>query len=210
MNAGGSPEGGRARVVVCGILCPVVRGGVALAGAVTVWSIVGIAGCGGRSDLLLLGGSVDAGLRDATQPTVDASMREAAVDAGVDAYDAPPTPPMCGPSNCTGSHCCQPDGTCVAATTEACGVDGEPCFACPAAYPDCEKPGLGCSAGVPGGCRPETCGGCCPYIPNLSSTECAMGTTDQQCGSGGAFCDACDSGICLPLPGGGGTCGKAQ
>ena len=180
-----------------------MRGGVALAGVVM---LRGLAGCGGRSDLLLLGGSVDAGQRDVTQPTVDASVPEAAVDAGSDASDAPPSPPMCGPSNCTGNRCCQPDGACVLGTTEACGYDGEPCFACPAAYPECGKDPQGCSALVPGGCRPENCAGCCPNGGGVSSTYCVIGTSATVCGSGGAFCAACGTGSCTALPDGGGAC----
>jgi hypothetical protein len=87
----------------------------------------------------------------------------------------------CSPATCT-NGCC--DGnTCVRGGTadNACGPpNGGACTNCEARGEVCQ--GHQCKAQ----CGPSNCAGCC-----RSATECAIGTANDECGSGGASCANC-------------------
>lgn len=159
-----------------------------------------------------------------TEPSGDASVAEAAADGGaaqdangtslfdspafVDASPPPPPsepdggPPLhtpCGgdgPATCTG--CCNEDGVCVIAETNAaCGTAAGACVAC-AAGESCD--GGACVRPQPS-CGPSNCAGCC-----IGDSACADGTQNAACGQFGAACAPCTR--CRAAAGGGGTCGN--
>jgi hypothetical protein len=92
-------------------------------------------------------------------------------------------PQTCGPGNCSG--CCV-NGQCVGgAANTACGFGGQQCR-------DCSPSGSACMNGVCGPppplCNAQTCpGGCC--VGNV----CAVGTQNNDCGSGGQQCQNCSA-----------------
>lgn len=105
----------------------------------------------------------------------------------------------CDRNTCT-AGCCQPDGTCLRATTDAaCGSDGQACQACASEET--------CRAGVctrffddQATCL-ATCRGCC------IEGRCAATPTDVYCGPPGGTCrlcafhEQCVDGACALDPG---------
>jgi hypothetical protein len=107
--------------------------------------------------------------------------------------------PNCGPANCQG--CCQGTSFCALAgnSNQACGRNGEQCAQC-----DCvpQPGGGGECGGAGGGCGYPGCHGCCSG-PNV----CAVGLSQQACGSNGETCHPCGDGQqCAPSPSTGGVC----
>lgn len=101
-------------------------------------------------------------------------------DSPQDTPDASDAPDACGPGNCEG--CCEGDACKAGTTTDACGVGGSICVACPQATPVCAAGK--CEAQHPS-CGPSTCAGCC------MNDTCQAGTTTIACGKGGAVCVGC-------------------
>ena len=134
-----------------------------MAVAATACVALGIAACGGRSDL---GGP--------------------ASDAGA----ADPPPRACGPATCAG--CCDDAGACQPGTAESqCGAGGGACQACDPRYDVCNPRGGGpdvtdvvCWAP----CPLRECAGCCTL-----DGECVGGAADDACGGPQRVCQDCAS-----------------
>ena len=110
---------------------------------------------------------------------------------------APDGSTTCG--DCPG--CCQGTVCLRGESTDACGIYGYACVACPHGA-SCFKGA--CSIPDPN-CGPSNCAGCC-----LDANTCSFGTAPDACGFGGADCQGCGSAndlmACVPQAGGGGSC----
>jgi hypothetical protein len=94
----------------------------------------------------------------------------------------------CSQANCTG--CCEGSACRAGTEASACGALGQACI-------DCSSPTVVCVAGDSGTggtcesvqqCNPQTCPkGCCV------GDVCAVGTQDEDCGTGGLACQSCSA-----------------
>jgi hypothetical protein len=155
------------------------------------------------------GGTPGTDVADATVDGAGQPMGGTIFDAG---SSLPPGP--CGPFTCP-DGCCQSDGTCFVATAGAvntpCGSNGEACTTCAAG----EMCFGGCVRDLGETCSATNCAGCCLLASTMgntisTSTQCADGTQDSFCGSGGAQCNRCspatNGGHCVADSPSGGHC----
>jgi hypothetical protein len=140
--------------------------------------------------------STDGGSAPDAASLFDASLSG---DASVSLHDGGPSPGLCagGPGSPTCTGCCDSDGNCITAETNAaCGTGGEACLACGAS--------ASCTGGTcihpQPGCDPSNCAGCCQ-----GDSSCAVGSQNAACGVAGQACAPCLD--CNPSAGGGGSCG---
>jgi hypothetical protein len=104
--------------------------------------------------------------------------------------------PQCNPSNCKG--CCNGNACVPGNDNGACGIGGVACANCTVQNEVCN--GAGQCVNIPPKCGPFNCAnGCC------HGNTCVPGSSDNQCGNGGALCqdctqngDVCQKPHCVP------------
>ena len=111
--------------------------------------------------------------------------------------------PNCGPASCKG--CCENAMYCSDGLTSygGCGFGGQLCQQCQGATPVCvAQPGGGGACGGVQTCNAENCPyGCC------QGNVCALGYSNDACGTQGNACTPCAAGqTCIESGSGGGIC----
>ncbi|HEY1691774.1 MAG TPA: hypothetical protein VGG39_06415 [Polyangiaceae bacterium] len=100
----------------------------------------------------------------------------------------------CGPQNCPG--CCEGQACVQGTDPNACGIGGQSCADCTSVGGFCvAQGGFGGFCETNNFCDSTNCDGCCDFNGN-----CQPGTTANECGVAGGFCNDCTA-----TPGGG-TC----
>ena len=155
-----------------------------------VVAVCALVGACSRSDISdepsMLDGSTSA---DASPPTKDA--------ANSDATTVDSSPGSC--TSCVG--CCEGD-TCISLANETasmCGFSNVACHACASKADQCVK---GACMHPQPNCGTSNCAGCC-----VDANNCSDGLSADACGFGGAECQGCGKGACVPTSTGG-SCGS--